>query len=488
MDYKIIGVYNENKDSSFNGSFLYNFNGKKYEIQEFPIDNSYVLTKNTVIVGDISFPLRLKYKKIIVTNSNLFICYSQILEIYDLNGNLIREIISKEPIIIGNNGFIVYDKSYFIVNLESNTVFIKKIPNIVDFTGDGKIFTYENITNNNSIDQKLFDKELIDNTTSIDNNNSIDKDIVNNNNSIDNDIAKNTNSINSNSISNNNNLSDKHLMEIRLHSNKIFNFDGEIITKFREYTIFKKTAKITNFIACSTFKLLKINDNSFSDCTIVLCTDFLFVIFDDIIIRKELSKKFSHIIHQKFIIHNYLERESFYDCILLINCIKSTELHKSDQIEQFIISLFALNIEKDFIREFIKSFMANFSDSLNIENRIYYKTILCRIYRQVDDPSKQFLDEFIDFRSLNADQMFLIIIYKPDLTDQFIALCKFEERLFYLEDLRDFYIKTERIDECKGLFLKNGMLLFEYKGLEKLYEIEKQQIKAQRLSFVNKSC
>ena len=81
-----------------------------------------------------------------------------------------------------------------------------------------------------------------------------------------------------------------------------------------------------------------------------------------------------------------------------------------------------------------------------------------------------------EYKTLNADQLFYVIIYKPELVETFISLCKLQKRLFYLLDLKEFYIKTGREEECRKLFLRNGLLLFEYKGLENLYKIEHLEI------------
>ena len=73
MDFKIIGVYNEKKETTFNGSFLHLKDGKKYEIAEIPLENAYCIKNNSVIANNIIFPLHQSFKKILLAENFLFI-------------------------------------------------------------------------------------------------------------------------------------------------------------------------------------------------------------------------------------------------------------------------------------------------------------------------------------------------------------------------------------------------------------------------------
>ncbi|ELA41109.1 uncharacterized protein VICG_01902 [Vittaforma corneae ATCC 50505] len=281
-----------------------------------------------------------------------------------------------------------------------------------------------------------------------------------------------------------------------LNSKIVYDADGEIILSFHDCRVLKNTAKISNVTTCTSIKLQVFSASSsnnnkdcgsnyvFSDCIVVLCTDSVFVILDDIVVKRPLKERFAHILPERFVVHNYVNECSIYDCLLLINCIRPVFLFKTGEIEGFLAALMNINANQNirFAENFIKGLKLN-SKTL-AEQHKDHQTILCRVYRQVDDDSKKLLDSHIDFKTLNADQMFYIVIYKPELMKNFIHLCKLQKRLFYLEDLRDFYAKTGRVDECKRLFLENGVLMFKYNGVEKFYEIEKQQIESQRLEFI----
>ncbi|ELA40768.1 uncharacterized protein VICG_02195, partial [Vittaforma corneae ATCC 50505] len=143
MDYKIVGIYNEKKESTFDGSFLHPHEGKKYEIVEFPIHKRYTIEGNSVVVNDIVFPLHRGFQKIVPTDTFLFICYKKTLEIFNLEGGLLKEIISKEPITIGSHGFMLFNRMHYILNLDAQSVFIHRHDNVLNFTGEGKIFATE---------------------------------------------------------------------------------------------------------------------------------------------------------------------------------------------------------------------------------------------------------------------------------------------------------------------------------------------------------
>lgn len=501
MDYKIIGIYNEKKESTFNGSFLHLHEGKKYEIMEVPSKKRYAIKGHSVIVDGVVFPLHQSFQKIALTDTFLFICYKKTLEIFSLEGDLVKEVVSKEPIVVGPHGFILFNKVHYILNLDAHSVFVHRHDNILSFTGEGRIFAAEpsridvgeikqqNMGIASSEPSGLGDgpgtrEPMLDQTNE---SKKSDRHVEGS----ETDFAKENmlTSVESGSTFN----EERCFVVQDLNNKTVYNVDGEVLLSFQGYEVFRGTARILNVVTCTSIKLqvfstTTANDNSdsspmFSDCITVLCSDFVFVILDDIVVKKPLNEKFTHILPEKFVVHTYVSKCSIYDCLLLINCIRPTSLFKTSEIEGFLVALMNIGIGQNakFVEGFIKGLELN--SKAPAKHHRDYQTILCRVYRQVDDDSKKFLDRHISFKVLDADQMFYIIIYKPELVKNFIHLCKLQRRLFYLEDLRDFYIKTGRVGECKRLFLENGVLLFEYNGVEKFYEIEKRQIESQRLEF-----
>lgn len=422
MDYRTIGIYTDKKEAVFGDSFLVSAEGKKYEIVEFPIGRTYKKEEDYVLINEIKFPLKKNYSEIKVTNTFVFICYKKILCIYDKNGQLIREVMSKDPIIIGNGGFIINDTTKYIINTSSHIHFIDSVENIMNFTDEGVL-----LFTDNSGDTKIFCMK---------------------------------------------------------HSNKIVRFDedSESIFSFQDYKVYKNSTRIENPIASSVIKLKTRNkdnkDEKYEDCVIITTNTDVFVLFEDIIVKKSLNHCYHKIVPQRFVVHDHINECSIYDCIIVLNCFKSTILYKEDEIEGVLVSFVNSKIYKNLVEALINNLLIN-SDCIDS------KKILCRVYRQIDDESRLHLDRFIPIESLDADQMFYIIIYKPDLVSKFINLCKIQKRLFYLEELRSFYDKTGRSDECKKIFLESGMLIYEYKGLEILNSIEKKQIESQRMEYLS---
>ena len=104
--------------------------------------------------------------------------------------------------------------------------------------------------------------------------------------------------------------------------------------------------------------------------------------------------------------------------------------------------------------------------------------LLCAIslmgFAQTYDHSTYFISEIVPsppnnsglFNDLDADQMFFVVMRKPVLISKFISLCKDQRRLFYLLKIKQDFVKQGQTDHCKKLFLEQGLLIFDYKGLE----------------------
>lgn len=449
MDYEILGTYSNMKKAVFGNSFLHQNKDLIYEIREFPIDSlDFIIRNSSLIFGTLNIPLRKNPKKIIALPTHIFICYDKTLMIYDNKGNVMKEFTSSDSIFVGSSGFLINDRVHFIVNLKANVIFVRESNKILNFNEDGTIFSVQ------------------------------------------------CNDENENLSWTEENKSKGFLTGRTLRTNKVYDADGDIILKYGNYTVFRDKALIENIVCCTSIKLevLKFESKTLkssesfitenkvssetSDCIIVLCKNFLFIIFKNLVIRKDINFAYLKIIPQKLIIHNYVNEESFYDCFLLFNCFKPISLFKNSGIEAFLSNLINFNLKLSI--EFIKGLKMN---SLKFKN-FDFQLLMCKIYRLIDDSAKHIIDPWIEINSLTADQMFYIIIYFPNLLEKFIHLCKLEGKLFYLEDLKDFYIKTENIETYQKELLKQGLLIFNYKGLEYFNEIEAEQIRSQKSEYL----
>lgn len=153
-----------------------------------------------------------------------------------------------------------------------------------------------------------------------------------------------------------------------------------------------------------------------------------------------------------------------------------------------------MNLDQDtnILANFLNRIKMSFPDekigsAFNSKNvrQLKYTTILCRAFRQVDDKGKRILQNFIDFKNIHVDDLYYIIIYQPEMMQRFIELCKGMRRLFFLDELLSYLEKIDQTDDFKTLLLKNNLLIYKYEGLEKLCEIEREEIMAQRACYLD---
>ena len=451
MDYEILGIYTNMRKAAFGSSLLYQAGDRVYEVREYFHDSlEFTIRNSTVIVNDVIFPLKRNNKKILAFPNLIFICYRKVLEIYSNKGELLKEVESIDDIFVGSYGFLIYNKTPFIVNFEGNFIFVCKSNNVLNFTEDGVIFS---ICGDETTERTEWNEE---------------------------NKSKGTFSIQS------------------LKMSQEYTKDGECIFEEENFKIFRETALIEDVIICTSIKIesLECFDENINiqelkssavesstetfDGVIVLCKKFLFVIAKGLVIRKNIESFFTKIIPQRFVVHNYVSEASFFDCILLINCFKPIKLIKIDGIVCFLSNMF--NFSQALALKFIKNLKIN-SLKYNIIN---FESTMCKVYRLVDDSSKKVIDSWIDFNSLTSDQLYLVIIYKLELLSKFISLCKSDKKLFYLEDLKDFYIKTGNTEMFRKELLRQNLLIFKYKGLELMNQTESEEIESQRLLFMAK--
>lgn len=233
---------------------------------------------------------------------------------------------------------------------------------------------------------------------------------------------------------------------------------------------------IDNVICACNFQINLNIESTDTTCFVLLNENCIFLIYKDIVIKKNISKSYYKIDIAEFNVHNYVESESFYDMILCLSIfVPDIKISNAIKIEDMLSKLFIIN-------KHVEKFLINIYDSY-LDNSDLRDNILCRVYRRIDDYGKCFLDKYLDFKVLTSDNLCLVIIYKLDLIDHFIKLCIEEKRLFYLADLVSFYEKIERSEEFKLALLKNGLFIYNYDGLEDIIGLEKIEIESQRNAF-----
>lgn len=248
MDYKIVGKYNQNKESLYNENLLIEHDNAKYEISKFPIYSNYSIVKDKFVLESIKIPLKKKYKKIEVRQNHIFICYDKRLEIYNMDGSSFKVIQSTESIVIGSGGFLVFDKVYYIFNYFCDTIFIENPTGVIDFSAEGEMLYLDN-----------------------------------------------------------GNLAIKFGDEI-----KVYNQETKPMLNLENIDIFNHSSLISNVISCKIINIKSISeeknkndenkkiDKEPSNCFIVLCKENIFLIYNDLIIRKSISSGFTDLIPERF--------------------------------------------------------------------------------------------------------------------------------------------------------------------------------------------
>ncbi len=345
------------------------------------------------------------------------------------------------------------------------------------------------------------------NISKIDNNN-ISK-IDNNNISKTNTGNNNLNETNSNNILNENvekidssyhfgpflNYIYNYLIVESLSVKKIYNKESQWILQINDIYVYKKTALIANINYAENFYIYEIDfeKNLILKCsaTILLCDDSIFILYKDFIIKKYIGRGYFKILTYRFVVHNYLKECSYYDLVLTLSLFIDIKIFYSDKIEDFLFKLILFKIPIERFIEIIKKnecckhkldFSDVFSESSN--SNLKLSTILCRIYRQVDDNGKALLDKYLNIKTLHADDLYYLIIYKLDYIDYFIKKCIEQKRLFYLKELIPFFKKIKKVKQLKLLFLKNNLLIFHYKYFDHLCLLENEEILAEKYKYL----
>lgn len=431
MDYELIGIHTNKKDSLYNGNNLIENGNLKYEYKDIQINQRYRIEGNTLFFDAVEVGLKRKFTKIVLNSNYLFVCYQMHLEIYNQKGEIIRKIESKERIILGTEGFLIQEDVFYILNLHCNSI-------IIDQEIDGISIS------------KLLD-DILDFT--------------------DNGIIA---------------LKKDGFFAIKSPTNQIIVYSNQKSEEISidDLKVYKDTCIIKCPISCVSVKL-KTNSNNESEpihCFIVLDESNICFVYNDLIVKKSIKCKNMRILRERFVLHDYTKEVDLIFCIFLINCYRSTNIFDPLEVEKFLLLLFLKY--PSFQSNLTDVFLTNFkSYMLETNRKDLHDEILCRVYRQIDDSSKKFLASYIDFDSLTVDNLTLVIIYMPELVSKFVSLCVKFKRLFYLDDLIDFYEKTNRLEELRPLLLENNLLILEYPGFEELIKSEREEIRAQELTF-----
>lgn len=429
---------------------------------EYPEGIRYSLNAGVLHFLNHSITLRPGHVYIYVNDRYVFVGYANRLDVMSHRGRTIKRFASSN--IIRRGGlFLVNEKAAYIVDGSAGTVFTKQQRNVLDFTEDGNVLCVAG--------------------------------------------------------------SGAALAIVSFKGQKIFDTEDRPIFEMEDISVFEGSAIIRNVVCASHARVKCIADGSAdsacdgpSNAYFALCPDAVFLVLKNFVARKALGTSYEKIIARRFVVHNFLKEESFYELLIALAQFTGIALFYGDKIEQFLCRLilhkrgvdkliYRLNaLDRDALSANIglaesasasaacRSAAFIFQDMPgNPFDRITggmpgpqsprypLSRVLCRAYRRVDDRGKCVLEPFIDAAALGADDLYYIIIYKPHLLDYFIKRCIGEHRLFYLQELVSFYAKVGREEEMREALLENGLLIAGYRGLEKMLAMERMEVEAQKM-------
>ncbi len=244
----------------------------------------------------------------------------------------------------------------------------------------------------------------------------------------------------------------------------LYDSDSECID-LNEIQIFKGKAKIENIVDISHFYFDE------KVILIVLTDSAVFMICEDIVIKKKVTGLF-YIVPTRMVIHNFFTEETISDMLSYFNIyFPSKKLSKGAEKE---IANFTFLVQTEDKQKYLVSWV-NFMNNLK-----QHQDILCRAYRLIDEKGKREISKFIDFKLLNAHNLYLTIFYNLDYLELLVEKCINEQKIFLLKDLYD-NLKG-RGEERKLLYflLKKNILFERVAGYEDVYEMQMMEVDSQR--------
>lgn len=422
-------------DRGLNDVFIYTSNAVNHFV-ETPPGGPYHTTGNMLYLDHSQeIPLRPGFGKIVVGPKYIFVEFGNSLEVLHHNGELFRCFVGNN-VICENGLFLITGLSSsvspiglsisYVVDSDANAIFTKSRNNIMDFTEEGDVVYLINGSDKSK-------EEITDNN-------------------------------------------DTYLIIESFKDLKRYDFASDPIFEMEDIMAYENGTIIQNTRCCAHLYLEEPNESPvMHPCFVVLCTNEIFVIFKNYVIRKGINKEYLKIGADEFVIHNYLERESFYELILVLSLFSNIRIDFPEKIEGFLCKLIHCNIK---VEPFLERIFSNYNLKSDISDHI-----ICRAYRRVDDKAKAMLDTYIEITKLSADALYYIIIYKLEYIDYFVKLCIKEKRLFYLRELVPFFDKINKLKELRVCLLRNQLFILDYRGFEKIIEMEKMEIDSQESIF-----
>lgn len=483
MDYLYLGTYQKGSrvETATNGILVETPSAIKH-FADIPFGIRHHTSGNTLCFGEHSIALKTGFRDIFINERYVFVSYGDRLEVMHYDGAVVKLFLG-HGILYACGLFLVNEKTAFVVDGDANTVFTKPQTEVVGFADNGDILHLKRGCSPPGKQEEAACHSKAPQAYP----------------------------------------PERFLSIESFRSQQAYNTETVPIFEMDDISVYKGSTAIQNVTCVSHFygtEIVSKNTSKKLLCHVVLCPGSVFLIARELVARKRLAVPFSHIAAGRFAVHNFLQEGSFYELVLVLGMFVGVRLCDADRIEDFLCKLI---LHRKRIEPFVGTLVRNieFSNfectrlaranknapdaktgprapSAGSEHQsqqyISYRsqphkrlctadTIVCRAYRRVDDRGKETLEPYIAVLRLSPDDLYYIIIYKLHHLDHFIKLCIANKRLFYLQELVCFYEKIGRADELRAAFLRNGLFIFHYGGLEKITAVEKEEIDAQRQAF-----
>lgn len=289
---------------------------------------------------------------------------------------------------------------------------------------------------------------------------------------------------------------DSFLVRETLRGRQVFSVDSEPVWSIGEITVHRGTALIRDIIRTDCMPLQRMQPRggqclSTVYCQVVLCREAIVLVCEGLVIRKRVRHGFTHTAVHRYAVHNITDEMGFYELVAVLSQFVPVVLDQAGEVENFLVGLL---LQRKCVERFVDVIRKNSIKNDGAEdtseagrrsggghcNAVGLETVLCRAYRRTDDWGRGVLDRYIDARRLNVDDLSYIIIYRLECIDRFVSLCAEHNRLFYLPPLIRFTMNVGRDEPLRKALLRHGLLLFRFRGLERLTDCERRELSAQQ--------
>lgn len=259
------------------------------------------------------------------------------------------------------------------------------------------------------------------------------------------------------------------------------------------FLIYKKKCKITNLIFFDSYKNFKL----------AITPENVFLIYKNLIICKKEENVIGASLKKQeiFTFQEFLSGNDFSEFYFLLGMyfefafkIEENKIYvevfkpgtvppfRLKKIENIVIQLILSKYHN-----FIEPFLTELFSTKSKETESFY----VNLYRRLDDKNRKYLEKF-NYKILNIENLYKIILFLPDMIEYFVKLAIEQEKEYFICELLNFYKKqnfSEQLKELEMILLKNNeFYLFslcseenksKLESISEILAVEKSMIRGQ---------